>query len=255
MSRSQLSFIGASSLAAAELPPGPSHPLPRAAGGCGATRDGEHLATALILQGGVPGKDPTLVASTPPVPTGPQQQPRSGAMQAAALVFSTRLPSPACGCSPELPPCLRWESETVPWCGLPALCSLPALPVPNCGRGRQELQAVLRQQLPGGKIPATSPHQPWAVSKMHLECVETLAGAGKTAVPVEDAAVPAARTRCSACCCPVALPSCPWPSPGVPCPGSSSRAWGWASRRRNPLPPSLSPKMKSRWDTRSHPPP
>lgn len=168
------SIVSGSSRAA----PWSSHPLPRAAGGCSATRDGEHLATVLILQGGVAGKDLTLVASTPPVPTGPQ--PRSGAMQAAALVFSTRLPSPACGCSPELPPCLRWESETVPWCGLPALCSLPALPVPNCGRGRQELQAVLHQQLPGGKIPATSPHQPWAVSKMHLECVETLAGAGRT---------------------------------------------------------------------------
>lgn len=64
--------------------------------------------------------------------------------------------------------------------------------------------------------------------------------------------VPAARTRCSACCCPVASPSCSWPSPGAPCPGSSSQAWGWASRRKNPLPPS--PKMKSRWDTRSHPP-
>ena len=43
--RSGLSFIGASSAAAAELPPVPI-PLPAVAGGRGATRDGEHLAAA-----------------------------------------------------------------------------------------------------------------------------------------------------------------------------------------------------------------
>lgn len=37
-----------------------------------------------------------------------------------------------------------------------------------------------------GRIPAASPQQPWAASKTHLERVETMAGAGRTAVPVED---------------------------------------------------------------------
>lgn len=143
-------------------PPGP---LPTVAAGYGVTRDGEHLAAVLILQGGVPGKDPTLTASTPPVPVGPQQQPCSGTMQAAALVLSTQPPSPACGCSPGLPPCLRWE----PWCRLPALCSLPALPVPNCGRGWQELQAVLCQQPPGGKDPS-------GFSPPALGCVQNALG-------------------------------------------------------------------------------
>lgn len=66
---------------------------------------------------------------------------------------------------------------------------------------------------------------------------------------------PCAKTRCSACCCPAASPSCTPPAPGAgaPCPQSSSRAWGWVSQRRNP--PHLSPslRMKSRWDTKSHP--
>lgn len=146
-------------------PPGP---LPAVAAGHGATRDGEHLAVALILQGGVPGKEPTLAASTPPVPVGPQQQPRSGTMQAAALVLSTRPPSPACGCSLGLPPCLRWE----PWYRLLALSSLPALPVPNCERGRQELQAVLCQQLPGGQ----GGKDPSDFSPPALGCVQNALG-------------------------------------------------------------------------------
>lgn len=127
--------------------------------------------------------------------------------------------------------------------------SLPALPVPNCRRGWQELQALLCQQLPGGKDPSSFSHPPWAASRTHQERVEALAGPGRTWQCHSGTPGPAVRTHCSA------WPSCPCPSLGAPCPGNSSQAWGWASQKRNPPAPSPSPKMRSRWDTTSRPPP
>lgn len=59
-------------------------------------------------------------------------------------------------------------------------CSRPALPVPNLGRGWQEWQALLCQQPPRGKDPSSFSPQPWAASRMHLERVEDLAGAGRS---------------------------------------------------------------------------
>lgn len=100
----------------------------------------------------------------------PGKDPSRGVMQAAALVWSR-------GRSPR-------SCRLVCGAGGPArLCrprSLPALPVPNCGRGRQELQALLCQQPPGGKDPSSFSRQPWAASRTRLERVEAVAGAGRS---------------------------------------------------------------------------
>lgn len=120
------------------------------AAGHGATRDGERVAVGARRS---PGKVPSR-----------------GVMQAAALVWSR-------GRSPR-------SCRLVCGAGGPArLCrprSLPALPVPNCGRGRQELQALLCQQPPGGKDPSSFSRQPWAASRTRLERVEAVAGAGRS---------------------------------------------------------------------------
>lgn len=82
-------------------------------------------------------------------------------MQAAALVLSPQPPSPACAC---ILGCHRvWDG--IPDARLPALCSLPALPAPSW----QELQAVLCQQLPGGKDPS-------GFSSLALGCIQNALG-------------------------------------------------------------------------------
>lgn len=68
--------------------------------------------------------------------------------EAPALALTPRPPSLLRCCSPRLPAWLGREPASAPRCGLLPPCSLLALPVPNCGRGRQEGQAVLRLRLP-----------------------------------------------------------------------------------------------------------
>lgn len=145
--------------------------------------------------------------------------PSLGVMQAAALVCSPHLVGGAAGPAPVLLYLFLIWGEA--------------------GRNGRLCSASSPR---GGKIPAASPPSlgphpgcTWSV----LRTWQELAGAGS------GTRGPAVRTHCSA------WPSCPGPSPGAPCPGSSSRAWGWVSQKRIPPPPSLSPKMRSRWDTRS----
>lgn len=163
----------------------------------------------------------------------------SGVKQAAALVWSS-------GRSP----CL------VGGAGGPARAAGPApfllylfLIVGEAGRNCRLCSA---SSCRGGRIPAASPTRLGPCpgrSGNALRPWQDLAGRGRTWQCHSGTPGAAVRTHCSA------WPSCPCPFLGALCPGNSSRVWGWASQKRNLPPPSLSPKMRSRWDTRSHPPP